>query len=85
MTIQKKPMATNQKIFITKDHRFIPLVECPFTDSAAATVPNITYTMDFDVPTGAPEIDTDWNNVIGAIIPSFIIAALFSTCYICYR
>lgn len=85
MTIEKKPLAKGHKIYTYDSLAFIPVTDCPFTEPAAATVPNITITKIF-VPTQPNEVDEyDWQNVIMAIVPSFIVAGLVSTCYVCYR
>jgi len=87
MTINKRgPLARGHKITIDDENvAFIPIKECPFTEGAAATVPNFTFTQIFS-PTEPNDVDDyEWQNVIMAIVPSFIVAGLVSACYVCYR
>ena len=86
MTIEKRPLAKGHKIF-TDDQNvaFIPIQECPFNEGAAATVPNITITKLFGTTQPNDVDDYEWQNVIMAIVPSFIVAGLVSACYVCYR
>ena len=56
---------------------FIPFKECPFEYAASVTLPPLVN--------GPETPSSDWQAIIGAIIPTVIAACLISTCYFCYR